>query len=552
MHDSHTRRRSLPIVLLALSLVSVGLLAIQAFVAERERGRAAGAAIEGFEQVVAAQSAAHALSIVNAAVQGPFAALEQADPSRRGIDVLLEHAGEADRCEAMAGRWAVRTRLPASDDDAEAILAGAEWSTTELTPAVRLQIVDALIARYREQGEDWGVFGVTALDGQASPVATLVVAASKWRPGPEGSSLYALSSCFEVGAGSLFDDVIDHRMILPSSLTGSMAIRRLFEVAVDAGGHPGLWHTGAPAIDGGAHTTFDAPFEFLRVAAAATDEGRAQLIPGGARGGLRAWSSLGLFLLNAVLLVAALVQFRREADWIRARGGFVTAVSHELRTPLQQVLLFSDLLHLDRFESDAERQRATGIVAREVKRLIHLVENVLAFRPDGTRPAAPLRTDDAYSFDQLVRETVGEFRPLAAARGVDIELLAACPGAVDWHPDAVRRVLLNLLDNAVKYGPPRGRVVVETGCDGRAIVLRVSDEGPGIPASLRPRVTEPYFRGSGDAIDTQGGSGIGLSIVSDLVAAIGGTLRFDDGPGGGLRATVEVPDLAPKPSAERA
>ena len=116
----------------------------------------------------------------------------------------------------------------------------------------------------------------------------------------------------------------------------------------------------------------------------------------------------------------------------------------------------------------------------------------------------------------------------------------------------MRRVLLNLLDNAVKYGPPRGRVAVETCCDGRAIVLRVSDEGPGIPASLRARVTEPYFRGSGDAVDTQGGSGIGLSIVADLVAAIGGTLRFEDGPGGGLRATVEVPDLAPKPSAERA
>ncbi len=547
MHDSHTRRRSLPIILLALSLVSVGLLAVQAFVAERERDRAARAAIEGFEQVVAAQSAAHALSIINAAVQGPFTALEQADPSRRGIDVLLEHTGEAERCDRLVDRWAVRTRIPGGDDDAEAILAGAEWSSTDLTPAVRLEIVDQLVSRYRERGADWGVFGVTTLETPVSPVATLVVGASKWRPGPEGSSLYALSSCLELGAGSLFDEVVDHRMILPASLTGATAMRRLFDVTVDAEGLLGVWTSGSVPVAEGAETTFDAPFEGLRVAAGATDEGRARLIPGGGRGRLWAWSSLGLFLLNAGLLVAALVQFRREADWIRARGGFVTAVSHELRTPLQQILLFSDLLHLDRFESDAERHRATGIVAREVKRLIHLVENVLAFRPDGARPSAPVRTDAPYSFDSLVRDTVGEFRPLASARGVDIELLTACPGSVDWHPDAVRRVLLNLLDNAVKYGPAHGRVRVETRCDGRAIVLQVSDEGPGIPARLRPRVTEPYFRGSGDAVDNQGGSGIGLSIVSDLVAAIEGTLTFGDGPSGGLLVTVAVPDLASKP-----
>jgi signal transduction histidine kinase len=225
---------------------------------------------------------------------------------------------------------------------------------------------------------------------------------------------------------------------------------------------------------------------------------------------------------------------------VRLREGFVSAVSHELRTPLQQMLLYGDLLRMRGLRSSGDQVRAAEVIVRETRRLIHLVENVLRFRPGGDRVGAA-RAEDGYPFDPLVATVVDEFRPLADSRRVVLDLDLGSGLVTDWHPDAVRRVLLNLLDNAVKYGPARGTVTVSTRAEDRSLLLAVDDEGSGVPDRETERVFDPYVRGSLHAGGDTGGTGIGLAIVRDLVLAAGGVVWLGRATSGGASVRVQVP-----------
>src|SRR6185312_5447405 len=121
--------------------------------------------------------------------------------------------------------------------------------------------------------------------------------------------------------------------------------------------------------------------------------------------------------------------------------------------------------------------------------------------------------------------------------------------AVPLDRDALRQMLLNLLDNAVKYGPPGQTIVVGSEIAGDRARIWVEDEGPGIPHDDRQRVWEPYVRLSREAEASTGGSGIGLSVVRELAALHGGRTRAESSPGGGARIVIELP-LTPMASGE--
>src|SRR2546427_3168524 len=163
-----------------------------------------------------------------------------------------------------------------------------------------------------------------------------------------------------------------------------------------------------------------------------------------------------LLALTAGLIVVALLQLAREYELARLRADFVSGVSHELRTPLAQIRMFSETLLLGRVRSDGERLRSLEIIDQEARRLTHLVENLLHFSRSERRLA---RLSPALApLAPLVSEAAEGFAPLAAARGVTLctELTDGVVAPVD--ADALRQMLLNLLDNAVKYGPA-GQVV---------------------------------------------------------------------------------------------
>jgi signal transduction histidine kinase len=243
---------------------------------------------------------------------------------------------------------------------------------------------------------------------------------------------------------------------------------------------------------------------------------------------------LTLLALAAALSVVAVAQLRREIELGRLRADFVANVSHELRTPLAQIRLDLDTVRLGRYPSDEYRAAALERVDREARRLTFLAENVLRFSRRG-RPSAPgdrLATDIAAETERIVEE----FRPLAAARRAAITLdLEGAPVAL-LDRDALRHIVLNLLDNAAKYGPVGQTITVGVHNSGGTVRVTVSDQGPGVPPDERELIWQPFRRGLGATRQGVGGSGMGLTIVREIVHQHGGQAYVT-----GATFTIELP-----------
>lgn len=251
-------------------------------------------------------------------------------------------------------------------------------------------------------------------------------------------------------------------------------------------------------------------------------------------------------ILGAVAAAVAVAQLRREDELSRVRSNFVAGVSHELRTPLAQIRLFLDTLRLRRYDTEAEHQWLIGHLTRETTRLEHLVENVLAAsRLDrGVQTDAPLQPLD---LGHEVREAISAFAPLAASRQVNLSTDVAPEVRILGDSAGIRQLLLNLLDNAVKFGPTGQRIELQLARVNGDARLTIADQGPGIPDGERSQVWESYFRGSSPAVRAVGGSGIGLAIVRDVTQRFGGTITVANRAGGGAQFDLRFPLVKPEP-----
>jgi signal transduction histidine kinase len=185
-------------------------------------------------------------------------------------------------------------------------------------------------------------------------------------------------------------------------------------------------------------------------------------------------------------------------------------------------------------------QEAGAVIASETRRLIELVERVLAFgrlapAPAGRRAAAPQR------LAPLIEEAIAAFAPLAAQGDVTIETALDPDLAAPVDPAGLRQVIMNLLDNAVKFGPAAQTIRVELLQDGADARLRVDDQGPGVPAPYRGRIWRPFSRLAREVESRVAGSGLGLAVVRDVAKRHGGKASVEDAPGGGARFTVRFP-----------
>jgi signal transduction histidine kinase len=249
---------------------------------------------------------------------------------------------------------------------------------------------------------------------------------------------------------------------------------------------------------------------------------------------------LGLLGLTAALIGTALLQLRRESQLSRLRTDFISGVSHELRTPLAQIRMFAETLTLGRVRSEEERRRSLAIIDQEARRLTHLVENLLHFSRS-ERQTTHI-TPEPTRMAPLVQEVIDGFAPLAAARGVTLAASVPEDLVVPADPGALRQMLLNLLDNAVKYGPAGQEVRVGATRDNGSARLWVDDGGPGIPRADRERVWERFWRLERDRGSAIAGSGIGLAVVRELADLHHGRAWIDDvGPDGGTRVVIELP-----------
>jgi signal transduction histidine kinase len=250
---------------------------------------------------------------------------------------------------------------------------------------------------------------------------------------------------------------------------------------------------------------------------------------------------VALVAMAVLLILATAAVAWRALELAELRAEFVASVSHELRTPLAQILLFGDSLSLGTMRTRKDVRVAGGIIVGEACRLLRLVDNVLLFGREGRTNGHAVPTAPA-PLAPLVRDVVAGFAPVAAAAENRLAIVRLDDVAAPLDDEAMRQVLLNLLDNAVKYGP-RGQIV-SLGlalADGRAR-LWVEDEGPGIPPADRARVWRPFVRLARDVDRQAAGSGIGLSLVREIVTRHRGTARIEGTPAGGTRVVVELPE----------
>jgi signal transduction histidine kinase len=221
---------------------------------------------------------------------------------------------------------------------------------------------------------------------------------------------------------------------------------------------------------------------------------------------------------------------------------FVADAAHELRSPLTALRL--ELQLLDRAPDETARLEARTNLGAAVERAIHLVEQLLTLARNEPREASDALP--AIPLEQPVAEGIADAHALASARRIELSL-EADSAAVRGDREALRVLVRNLVDNAVRYTPEGGRVRIRVRTGSRAAgrsdptLLEVADSGPGIPSADRERAFDRFYRRVGTP---EGGSGLGLAIVKAIADRHGAHVHLGEAPEGGLLVTVAFPPEA--------
>jgi two-component system OmpR family sensor kinase len=223
-----------------------------------------------------------------------------------------------------------------------------------------------------------------------------------------------------------------------------------------------------------------------------------------------------------------------------AQRAFVADAAHELRTPLTAVHLQAQLA--ERATTDGERAAALAELKAGLERATRLVEQLLTLARE--EPGVSGSQATTVDLAALAREVIADLAPLAGAKGIDLGLSAAPASTVSGDADALRTLISNLVDNAIRYTPAGGKVDVALGNDGGGVALTVRDNGPGIAAEDRERVFDRFYRGGGAGGIR--GSGLGLAIVKRIAERHFADLELSSGiDGHGLGVTVRFTQPVP-------
>jgi two-component system OmpR family sensor kinase/two-component system sensor histidine kinase QseC len=217
----------------------------------------------------------------------------------------------------------------------------------------------------------------------------------------------------------------------------------------------------------------------------------------------------------------------------QTQRAFVADAAHELRSPLTAVSL--ELQLLDRAPDETARATARRNLGAAVERAIHLLQQLLTLARN--EPADERPELSSVALEAAAADGVADTHALALSRGIELGLESE-PVQVLGDREALRTLVRNLTDNAVRYTPPGGRVRVRTQPGDAGAVLEVSDTGPGIPLEERARAFDRFHRRSGSP---EGGSGLGLAIVKAIADRHGARVTLNDAPGGGLLVMVNFP-----------
>lgn len=251
--------------------------------------------------------------------------------------------------------------------------------------------------------------------------------------------------------------------------------------------------------------------------------------------------SLLALMLGTITLFGGL---EKEQHTVQMKSNFLSAVSHELKTPLTAIRMFAEILASGRQTQEDKRQQYLHRIGEEAERLQGMIEGILSYTRLEENPGALTKTD--LDLSSVAAETAlllgGAFTK--ASIQLSTRLAPAAPLRADY--DSMRSVIQNLLENSLKYSLPKTEVVLEVRDLPTEVVLRVADQGIGIPAADQKRIFERFYRAGDEMTRKTRGSGIGLALVKRIVDFHGGAIQVQSKVDEGTEMTIVFPKESSK------
>jgi two-component system phosphate regulon sensor histidine kinase PhoR len=250
-----------------------------------------------------------------------------------------------------------------------------------------------------------------------------------------------------------------------------------------------------------------------------------------------------LVVLDLMILAGAWFLFRtvrREMQLARMQSDFVSSVSHELRTPLSLIRMFGETLEMGRVQSEEKKQEYYSTIVRETERLTGLVNNVLSFsRMESGQKAYQLTR---VNLNSVIKQVLSSYQSQLDYLGftVQTELCDSLPDIMA-DTEALSEALLNVVDNALKYGRDQKWIKVSTAKTDRSVCVDVEDHGIGISPENQRKIFEKFYRVSGELTHGTRGSGLGLTLVRHIMDAHNGEVTVNSRVGIGSTFRLSFP-----------
>ncbi|TVQ99861.1 MAG: HAMP domain-containing protein [Spirochaetaceae bacterium] len=245
-------------------------------------------------------------------------------------------------------------------------------------------------------------------------------------------------------------------------------------------------------------------------------------------------------LMGVFLLIQDVTEVRKLEN---IRSDFVANVTHELRTPLTLISGFVETLQTWHTLTESDRTMALRVIELETERLKRLINGLLSLSEiENIETRTHWRP---IPVDSEVHRVAAMVQPLVEEKRLRLTVSTNTPNVmINGSPDWFRQMLMNLVDNAIKYTPAAGNVAITTEQTKTTVLITVSDSGIGIPAEDHQRIFDRFYRVSKVRGDDTAGTGLGLTIVNDIVHELGGSVTLESCPGRGSSFTVAFPSSA--------
>jgi signal transduction histidine kinase/tetratricopeptide (TPR) repeat protein len=245
----------------------------------------------------------------------------------------------------------------------------------------------------------------------------------------------------------------------------------------------------------------------------------------------------GILVFGLILTIRSLT---REMELSRMKSDFVSTVSHEFKSPLTSIRQIAEMLHAGRVPSEERRQKYYDVLLEQSERLSMLTENVLSFAKmeEGKREFV----FEGFDLDTLLRNIVSTVQDRMGHEGfvIEAEIEESLPSIVA-DAAAITQAVNNLLDNALKYSGDSKKVFIRAFNDEQNVIIQVKDFGLGIKQEDRDKIFDRFYRGGDELTRTVKGSGLGLTLVKQIVQAHKGKIQVESEPEKGSVFTIKLP-----------